>query len=79
MREYHGLPMEPGVSKCLLFDSPADPRFMQHMFQFNCNGTEALKPAWAESSLNDFKCQMDFEIATCNISASVAQKFLVHP
>lgn len=60
MREYHRLLMEPGVSKCSLFDSPAAPRFMQHMFQFNCNGSKSLslKPVWAESYLNDCKCQM---------------------
>lgn len=32
MRDFHGLPMEPGVSKCLLYDSPAAPRFMQMYF-----------------------------------------------
>ena len=54
------LPMEPEVSKCLLFDSPAAPRIILHMFQFNCSGTESLplKPVWAESSLNDCQCQV---------------------
>lgn len=54
------LPTEPDVSKCLLFDSPAAPRFIVHMFQFSCNGTESssLKPVWAEISLNDCQSQM---------------------